>query len=244
MPINLVIQKPDNLNLILLTLLMLKTTKITAKNHLIIFLISYLYCDYWMFLLHIFLDQKKTQKSNLNVISDLSKIFEEHHQDPKTILTENHVTYIKILMLISLFPQLINNYFFQNHKLYRNVFLLLNYFNLYVSFLGILAAMNHYFCHAITHKNKLVKLNFQFKLFSFFQKMKLLPTNEHHRIHHTPPHQKNWNLLNGLNIFYTKMYFLSNKNYNLLSLLFYTTNPMLISWIFNISYLTLNLKKS
>jgi hypothetical protein len=64
MPVNLVIQKPDNLNLILLTLLMLKTTKIPIKNHLIILLISYLYCDYWMFLLHLFLDQKKLRKVN------------------------------------------------------------------------------------------------------------------------------------------------------------------------------------
>jgi len=223
----LVTQRPSYINLIILSYIFYEIKNIFLID-LIIFFFSYIYCDYWLFLLHIFLDQLQTTKSSIQFISILAKSFQEHHLDPKAIIDSNHLSDIDKLLLFSNLPCFLYMIFYEitdtNSTLIK--------FSLFTSILGIIASTNHYYCHAITHKSSLIKLNLQYKIFSFLQKKGFLPTNEYHKIHHIPPHECNWNFLNGNNKFLTYLYLLTEKNYGLLRLLFYFTNPISITWLY------------
>jgi len=178
---------------------------------------SYIYSDYWLFLLHVFLDREEVSKSRIKLIRNLAIRFQYHHKSPVALLDANHVAEIDHLIISSLIPCVI----------YILIYKKVSPFFLLVSIFGALASANHYFCHAITHKDKISYKPFQYKLFRTMQNLSLLPTNEHHRKHHTAPHDCNWNFLNGLNTTYTK--YISKRKY--VKQLFYLTNPVTLSWL-------------
>ena len=228
MKFNLTIQKPSlpMTSFIFLNFISIQWKDINFYAFFITGILTYLYTDYWLFILHLFLDQEKNKQAYLKPIRLLADEFQSHHGDPSTIIPTNHVNTLNYLVNLTVLPGIFSTFILKKSL---NIFSLCT---LLASILGIIASTNHYYCHAITHKNKLRKITKQYKLFEYCQRLHLLPTNKHHRIHHTPPFDCNWNFLNGNYKLYTWLYNKSGKSFNILRALFYTTNPITISWIY------------
>ena len=192
----------------------------TTESYLLpikwIVLSSYIYCDFWLWLLHCFLDRKENLESNLFFIKISAFDFQEHHDIPAKILTENHLSTIDEVIMGTAGTTLLFGYFTGP---------VIKLFSVGVCVWGSLGCVNHFYCHCITH-GKSVPL-----IITVAQRMYLLPTSKHHKIHHTVPYETNWNFLVGGHLAYEWLYKKSNHSYKGLAILFYTLNPVMLQII-------------
>eukprot|EP00747_Dinoflagellata_sp_TGD_P164593 gnl/TRDRNA2_/TRDRNA2_184733_c0_seq1.p1 gnl/TRDRNA2_/TRDRNA2_184733_c0~~gnl/TRDRNA2_/TRDRNA2_184733_c0_seq1.p1 ORF type:complete len:254 (-),score=28.18 gnl/TRDRNA2_/TRDRNA2_184733_c0_seq1:366-1031(-) len=179
---------------------------------------SYLYADYWLWLLHCFLDRKENLQSRIPIVQELAKEFQDHHDTPKEVLYGNHCGFMDgIIGGVAGMALLTGAWTSPAAKLMA----------LGVIVFGRLGGLNHFYGHAITHK---------YEVPAFYkngQELGLLPSAQHHRIHHTDPHEENWNFLNGLHsIVYEPLYYATNKPYLGLGAMFYLLNPVILQvWL-------------
>ena len=61
--------------------------------------LSYAYCDFWLWVLHCFLDRPENLSSRFFFIKVSAFDFQEHHDLPAKILTENHLGTIDEVIL-------------------------------------------------------------------------------------------------------------------------------------------------
>ncbi len=225
MKYNLIIQKPDNLSILLWSLLFYQ---VNFKIDLFILIISYFFSDYTLTLYHLFLDQKQSLNNQNIIIKKLAKIFQKHHETPTDLLKYNNNSDIIGFLYRSLFIPIIILGSLKIINIKNDKIILLIIYHSFFSYLGM---VNHYFCHAKTHMSELTNFNFQYRIFELLQNLNLLPTNKYHQIHHQTLND-NFNLTNGLHKLYIKIYNYSGKNYNLLKFLFYFTNHLSIIYIY------------
>jgi len=214
-------------------ILMMRRRQFSKTSLIVLTICGYVYMDYYFFIGHCFLDRLENQESRIGFIRDLANEFKIHHDTPRNILNENHVAYTNLLVFFTIL--LVFVYLSLNDNLLSFAFL-----SFIVSIVGVIGSANHYYCHRITHEQNLTQLqknsSWQFLLFKSLQRFNITPTSAHHSLHHrktddvlTIDHQLNWNLLNGFNKVYEHMYKLSGQSYELLSILFYFTNPVSIN---------------
>jgi hypothetical protein len=174
---------------------------------------SYLWADYWLWLLHCYLDREENLKSKVPFVVFSATEFQRHHDFPKEVLGGNHIAFIDdVVTGVSGMGLLLGHWTSPAAKLLA----------LGVVLFGRLGGLNHYYCHAVTHGYEVPAF------YKYGQQWGLLPTPKHHSLHHTAPHQENWNFLNGLqSTIYEPLYFASNSSYAALFALFYVTNPIL-----------------
>lgn len=183
----------------------------SPKDAILVLVISYLYCDYWLWMLHCFLDRKENLVSKFNLIKHLAIAFQYHHDYPGNVLKENHLAETDLLVtLTTLTGVAMGTWTSANMK-----FIVLG-----VSLWGQLGALNHFYGHAITHRREVPSF------YTIAQKFGLLPTAKHHKQHHSAPFEENWNFLNGLHwCIYEPIYFAGGSSYLPLFAMFYTMNP-------------------
>ena len=182
---------------------------------------SYVYCDFWLWLLHCFLDRKENLNSMIPFIKISAYDFQQHHDIPVKILTENHLSSIDEIILGTSGTTLLLGY-------YNSPFM--KYFSVGVCIWGIIGCLNHYYCHCRVHGKPIP--NF----YRIAQDIYLLPTSKHHKIHHTSPFETNWNFLNGGHNVYEWVYNVTNKSYLGLAILFYTLNPFILQFLMFLNY--------
>mmetsp|Transcript_56856 Transcript_56856/g.144140 ORF Transcript_56856/g.144140 Transcript_56856/m.144140 type:complete len:258 (+) Transcript_56856:56-829(+) len=174
---------------------------------------SYLYCDYWLWMLHCFLDRKENLKSRISLIAYMAKQFQDHHDVPATLLEQNHFGEIDDLVaMVSGMGLALGAWTSPATKLIVAG----------VTMWGGLGGLNHFYCHALTHGYEVPPL------YKYGQLWGLLPTARHHKTHHTAPFESNWNFLNGLYRIYEGVYFATGSSYNALFGMFYSCNPVVI----------------
>mmetsp|Transcript_144270 Transcript_144270/g.251483 ORF Transcript_144270/g.251483 Transcript_144270/m.251483 type:complete len:266 (+) Transcript_144270:169-966(+) len=191
--------------------------RMSMKSCLYVLVVSYIYCDYWLWMLHCFLDRKENLKSRIPDIAEFARKFQEHHDFPAQVLHENHLGEINDLV-----------------SGVAGMGLLLGYWTspasklivIGVTLWGAVGGMNHFCCHAISHGYQVPAF------FKYGQQWGLLPTSRHHKIHHTAPHEENWNFLNGFYFIYEPLYYATGSSYKALFAMFYTCNPILAqTWL-------------
>jgi len=224
MKYKLIIQKPDNLSILLWSLLFYL---VNFKIDYLILILSYIFTDYVLTLYHLFLDQPESKSNQVNLIKNLAKNFQNHHEIPADLILRNHLDDVKFLYRAVFIPIII--FYYLKIINIKNDKVVLSF--IYQSFFSFLGLTNHYFCHAKTHKADLKSINFQYRTFELLQNLNLLPTNKYHQLHHDKLND-NFNLINGLHKLYIKIYNNSGKNYNLLKYLFYFTNQLSIIYIY------------
>lgn len=171
---------------------------------------SYMYCDYWLWMLHCFLDREENLKSVLSPIKALAQEFQDHHNMPSKLLTGNHLGEIEdIVSLVGATALLLGYWTSPSTKLIMAG----------ISFWGAVGGLNHFYCHAKTHGYQIPGIVWA------GQQYGMLPTPAHHKRHHTSPHQEKWNFLNGLYKLYEFVYKGTGSSYNALFVMFYTCNP-------------------
>eukprot|EP00930_Biecheleria_cincta_P025091 TRINITY_DN1789_c0_g1_i1.p1 TRINITY_DN1789_c0_g1~~TRINITY_DN1789_c0_g1_i1.p1 ORF type:complete len:258 (-),score=34.43 TRINITY_DN1789_c0_g1_i1:353-1126(-) len=188
-------------------------TRMTCKTVLYILVVSYCYCDYWLWMLHCFLDRKENLESRIPDIKEFATKFQEHHDFPTKVLYENHLGEIDDLV-----------------SAVAGMGLLLGYWTspatklivVGVCMWGSLGSLNHFYGHALTNGYEIPPL------YKYGQRWGLLPTAKHHKTHHTAPFEMNWNFLNGFYRIYEAVYFSTGSSYNGLFAMFYTCNPAVI----------------
>mmetsp|Transcript_78205 Transcript_78205/g.148613 ORF Transcript_78205/g.148613 Transcript_78205/m.148613 type:complete len:259 (-) Transcript_78205:102-878(-) len=191
--------------------------RMTMRTGLYVLFVSYFYCDYWLWMLHCFLDRKENLTSRIPDIAEFARKFQEHHDFPARVLYENHLGEINDLV-----------------SGVAGMGLLLGYWTspasklivIGVTLWGAVGGMNHFCCHAISHGYQVPAF------FKYGQQWGLLPTSRHHKIHHTAPHEENWNFLNGFYFIYEPLYYATGSSYKALFAMFYTCNPILAqTWL-------------
>lgn len=170
---------------------------------------SYVYCDFWLWMLHCYLDRVENLKSKL--WKTLAEEFQDHHDLPGTVLESNHVESIDALCAAVAITAL-------GLGMWTSAFSKIFYAG--VCWWGVVAGMNHYYCHAANHR---FEIPFVFKA---GQQWGMLPSPMHHKIHHTAPFDCNWNFLVGLHPLYEYMYAKSGESYAGLFFFFYSCNPV------------------
>lgn len=173
--------------------------------------VSYLYTDYWLWMLHCFLDRKENLDSRIGVIATLAREFQNHHDHPATLLTENHFGEIDgIVTLTAGVGLALGAWTSPSTKFIVAL----------VTAWGALGSLNHFYCHAHSHGHEVPAL------FKYGQRWGLLPSAKHHKTHHTAPFEENWNFLIGLHaVIYEPLYFATGSSYSGLFNVFYTLNP-------------------
>lgn len=152
--------------------------------------VAYMMADMYMAVLHMWLDHPITRDCPIGFFKERALIFQRHHLKPAEVLIENHVHSIDNLNVMTLFVPIL---WTMGSKLLggRPMPRQLNLFGFGVVCFGILAAYNHVCMHARTHSVEIPAV------MRWGQDAGLLPHNEFHRIHHTPPHDRNFAFLNG-----------------------------------------------
>lgn len=188
--------------------------RMTLGTGFYVLVASYLYTDFWLWLLHCFLDRKECLTSRIPIIAYMAKQFQDHHDVPATVLLENHLGEIDDLCSGVLGMGLLMGYW--TSPATKLIFTL-------VCVWGGLGGLNHFYGHAITHGHEVPAL------YKYGQRWGLLPSAKHHKLHHTAPHEENWNFLNGLNgVLYEPVYFASKSSFAGLFALFYVCNPIVL----------------
>jgi hypothetical protein len=185
---------------------------------------SYLYTDYWLWLLHCFLDREENQTSKISMIKTMAIDFQKHHDKPADLLQGNHLADTgDLITLTAGMGLLLGAWTSAATKLTV----------LGIILWGAVGGLNHFYCHAITHGYD-VPWQFQWG-----QALGMLPTAQQHKSHHTAPFQSNWNFLNGFHRVYEAAYFLTGTSYAVLYIMFATFNPMAFqAWAFAAGILT------
>lgn len=187
--------------------------RMTSKTAVYILVVSYFYCDYWLWMLHCFLDRKENLQSRIPDIKEFATKFQEHHDFPTRVLQENHLGEIDDLVSGVLGMGLLLGYWTSpGTKLIMVA----------VCLWGSLGSLNHFYGHALTNGYQIPLL------YKYGQRWGLLPTAKHHKTHHTAPFEMNWNFLNGFYRVYEALYFGTGSSYNALFAMFYTCNPIVL----------------
>jgi len=189
--------------------------RMTAWTAVYIIVVSYMYCDYWLWMLHCFLDREENLKSVLKPIKFLAQEFQDHHDDPSTLLIGNHLGEVEdIVSLVGATALILGYWTSPSTKLIMAG----------ISFWGGVGGLNHFYCHAKTHGYQIPGIVWA------GQQYGMLPTPAHHKRHHTSPHQEKWNFLNGLYRLYENVYKGTGSSYNALFVMFYTLNPCVMQF--------------
>jgi len=176
--------------------------------------VSYVYADYWLWMLHCFLDRKENLSSQIAPIAELAKKFQDHHDVPATLLGENHFGEIDDLVTATAGIGLALGAWTSPST---------KFIVALVTAWGGLGGLNHFYGHALTHGHQVPAL------YKYGQRWGLLPTSKHHKQHHTAPFEENWNFLNGLHgVLYEPLYFAGGSSYMALFGMFYSLNPFCI----------------
>lgn len=183
---------------------------------------AYVYTDYWLWLLHCFLDRVESQTSKIGIVRSMAIDFQEHHDKPTKLLTQNHLGDIDDLVNMTMATGLmLGPWTSPRHKL----------FAVSIVVWGALGGLNHFYCHVRTNRYKVPHF------YQFCQDYGLLPTAQHHKNHHTLPFDANWNFLNGFHRVYEAIYFSTGASYAGLYVLFALSNPMTFqTWVFAVSH--------
>jgi hypothetical protein len=183
----------------------------TLKTLAYVLGVSYLYTDYWLWMLHCFLDRVENLEAKLGFVRDTAVEFQGHHDHPVDILTANHLGEIDDQVLgFSIMGLLLGAWTSAATK----------FIVVMISFWGGVGGANHFYGHAMTHGYRAPAF------YTLGQKWGLLPTSKHHKIHHTAPFDCNWNFLVGLHKFvYEPLYFATGSSYKGLWAQFYALNP-------------------
>mmetsp|Transcript_28977 Transcript_28977/g.65470 ORF Transcript_28977/g.65470 Transcript_28977/m.65470 type:complete len:255 (-) Transcript_28977:60-824(-) len=186
-------------------------THMTWMTAFYILVTSYIYCDYWLWMLHCFLDRKENLKSRIPDIKRFATQFQEHHDFPTKVLHENHLGEIDDLVSgVAGMGMILGTWTSPATKLILTG----------VCLWGSLGSLNHFYGHALTNGYTVPPL------YKYGQQLGLLPTAKHHKTHHTAPFEMNWNFLNGFYRFYEALYFATGSSYLALSVMFYSCNPI------------------
>ena len=182
----------------------------TGRDAAYALFVSYFYSDWWLWVLHCFLDRTENLKSAVSFIRSAAHDFQDHHSKPRSILRENHLGTTDDLISVSCaITLLLGLWTPATWKLIVDG----------VALWGSVAALNHVFCHAL---NGGMKVPFFFVL---AQAWGLLPSAKHHKTHHTPPFQENWNFLVGFHQVYQLLYKCTGSSYAVVAAAFWLTNP-------------------
>eukprot|EP00929_Paragymnodinium_shiwhaense_P108784 TRINITY_DN75118_c0_g1_i1.p1 TRINITY_DN75118_c0_g1~~TRINITY_DN75118_c0_g1_i1.p1 ORF type:complete len:330 (+),score=57.81 TRINITY_DN75118_c0_g1_i1:78-1067(+) len=209
-----------------------------SKNGMVV-IVGYLAADVYMAALHMFLDHPRSRYSPIPIVRDLALDFQQHHKNPFGVVVSNHVSAIDLLNTLTLAAPLFwlsLEYMYRRWKKSGTTSnsdeksrLLppeLVWFAVVTSCSGILAAFNHVCCHARTHKVPIPSV------IEFAQDAGLLPHNEFHRRHHTPPHTDNFAFLVGgsklYDAFYVRLQELVINYYEVMGVLFTLLQPFII----------------
>lgn len=178
-----------------------------------VFVVSYLYSDYWLWMLHCFLDREENLDSVIGFIKETATDFQGHHQLPANLLSDNHLGSIDSIVIGTAgMGLLLGPWTSATSKLIV----------LGVTCWGALGCLNHFYSHAMTHGYAIPAF------YSTGQRLGLLPTAKHHKMHHTAPFEENWNFLVGLHKIYEAIYFACGSSYIGLFAMFYSLNPVFI----------------
>jgi len=187
--------------------------RMTGLTVLYVLVASYVYCDYWLWMLHCFLDREENLKSRIPDIKEFATKFQDHHDFPTKVLTENHLGEIDDLVAgVAGMGCLLSYWTSPATKLIV----------IGVCLWGSLGSLNHFYGHALTNGYQIPSL------YKYGQRWGLLPTAKHHKIHHTSPFQTNWNFLNGFYRLYEAVYFGTGSSYKALFAMFYSCNPIVL----------------
>lgn len=181
------------------------------KTGIYVLVASYAYADYWLWMLHCFLDRKENLKSQYSIIKELAESFQQHHDNAATLLAGNHLGEVDaVVMATSGTGLLLGAFTSPSTKLISTM----------ICVWGSVAGLNHFYGHARTHFYDVPAI------FKYGQDWGFLPTALHHKIHHTAPFEMNWNFLNGGYKAYEAAYFATGSSYTCLMWMFYSCNPM------------------
>ena len=160
--------------------------------------VGYMCCDFWLWSLHCYLDRLECLKSPIHQIRYLAELFQGHHDHPRKLLVENHVSEIDGLCAGSAgLALLLGHWSSAGMKLLVVAHI----------FWGAVASVNHFYCHAQTCRFSIPSWS------SFAHEWGLLPAPRFHKQHHTAPHDTNWSFLNGLGRFYETCHSLTGQTY-------------------------------
>ena len=192
-------------------------------DYIRITVVPYLYADYWMWMLHCFLDRLENLESRFGLIKTLAISFQHHHDFPGNVLTENHLSETNDVVTMCAGTGILLGYWTSpDTKLICAG----------ICLWGSIGSLNHFYCHAITHGRKVPPV------YKFCHRWCLLPTPLHHKRHHTSPHEENWNFLCGMYKVYEPIYYASGSSYAALSIMFYTCNPVCFQmWAYALGFL-------
>lgn len=192
---------------------------------LYILVASYAYSDYWMWMLHCFLDRQENLKARWRTIKDLATLFQMHHDVASDLLKGNHLGDVDDLSTaVAGTGILLGAFTSPSTKLITAG----------ICTWGSLGDLNHFYCHARNARYEIPAL------FKYGQDWGFLPTAAHHKNHHTAPFEENWNFLNGAHKLYEAIYFSTGSNYDGLMWMFYLCNPVCLQiWAYILSTLFL-----
>lgn len=185
--------------------------RMTSKTVLYVIVASYIYCDYWLWMLHCFLDRKENLQSKIPQVVYFATVFQDHHNTPSGVLWENHLGEIDMIVTgVSAMGLAMGMWTSPATK-----FIVAG-----ICVWGSVGSLNHFYGHAITN-------NYDVPAFyKYGQQWGLLPSAKHHKTHHTAPFEMNWNFLSGFYKIYEALYFASGSSLAALAAMFYTCNPV------------------
>lgn len=187
------------------------STSLGKSDLVFVMVVSYLYCDYWLWMLHCFLDRKENLESSIGYVKELATLFQTHHDFPGKLLSNNHLEEIDLLITATAVTGLMLGAWTAPTTKFIVVL---------VGFWGMLGGANHYYGHAATNRYEIPAF------FKYGQRYGLLCGARHHKVHHTAPFEENWNFLVGLHwCIYEPLYFATGSSIWPLFAMFYTLNP-------------------
>jgi len=185
--------------------------RLNLKALIYVLVASYVYADYWLWMLHCFLDREENMQSRFQNVKHLAIIFQQHHDVASDLLKGNHLGELdEIVSATAGTALLLGAYTSPSTKLISAL----------ICVWGSLAGLNHFYGHARTARYEIPAL------YKYGQDFGLLPTALHHKNHHTAPFEMNWNFLNGFHKLYEAIYFATGSSYTGLMCMFYTCNPI------------------
>eukprot|EP00933_Yihiella_yeosuensis_P034661 TRINITY_DN28145_c0_g1_i1.p1 TRINITY_DN28145_c0_g1~~TRINITY_DN28145_c0_g1_i1.p1 ORF type:complete len:274 (+),score=31.76 TRINITY_DN28145_c0_g1_i1:89-910(+) len=220
--------------IVISVLYLIQSSRWKLRDALGVIVCGYVLADVYMAVLHMFLDHPRTRENPVNFVKELALDFQKHHSRPITVVGSNHVSSIDLLNTATLGLPLFwvcLSKLFPGRSLSPHIVL----FALATACGGIIAAYNHVCCHARTHE---IPIPWVIEL---AQDVGLLPDNQFHRKHHTPPHDVNFSFLVGgaplydfLNL---KLQALVKNYYEVMAVLFCILQPFVVSSGFAICFL-------
>lgn len=227
-------QTPNTIVLVLIVLSVVYLVRRWKLRDALVIVAGYMMADVYMAVLHMFLDHPRSRECPVAILRELALDFQAHHKGPFGVVVKNHVSAIDLLNTLTLGVPLfwaIAIKFFRGKTMPPQIVL----FALATACAGILAAFNHVCCHARTHHVPIPEV------IKMAQDLGVLPSNEFHRTHHTPPHDCNFSFLVGgaplYDFLYKKLQELVIRYYDVMSVLFVLAQPFVVSTFFAVGVL-------